>query len=265
MANSTFEKLTGANPAPERTATGFRFTEGPVFSRLGYLLFSDPPSSKIMKWQDGKVSVFREKSNGAGSLTFDHQGRLLACEQGRVTRTEKNGAVTVLADRCETVPLNHPNDLVYAIDGNIYFTDGNQEASVLCRIDRKGKLHTASRDCRMAHGVALAPNQQKLYVADTAAANIRVYDISGDGSLKNGRLFAEARSHGLKTDEEGNVWATDGDAITVFDPRGTKLGSIAMPETPSNCAWGEGFRGLYVTAGSSIYILRANVNGTRTY
>ena len=265
MRDSTFERLTGANPAPERIATGFRFTEGPVSSRLGYVLFSDPPSGRIMKWEDGKVTVFREKSNGAGGLTFDHQGRLLACEQGRITRTEKNGAVTVLADRCETVPLNHPNDVVYAIDGTIYFTDGNKGASVLCRIDRKGKVHTASRECRMAHGVALAPNQQKLYVADTSSANIRVYDISGDGSPKNGRLFAEARPNGLKTDEEGNVWTTDGDAITVFDPGGTKLGSIAMPETPSNCAWGEGFRSLYVTARSSIYKLRANVNGTRTY
>jgi gluconolactonase len=265
MPQSTFERLTGANPAPERTATGFHSTEGPVFSRLGYLLFSDPQSGRIMKWEAGKVTVFREKSNGAGGLTFDHQGRLLACERGRVTRTEKNGAVTVLADRCETKPLHHPNDIVYAIDGTIYFTDADQDASVLCRIDRNGNVHTASRECRMAHGVALSPNQQKLYVADTASANIRISDISGDGSLKKGRVFAQARSHGLKTDEEGNVWATDGDAITVFDPRGTRLGSIAIPETPSNCAWGEGFRGLYVTAGSSIYKLRANVNGTRTY
>jgi len=265
MPDSTFEKLTGVNSAPEKIASGFQSTDGPVFSRLGYLLFSDSPSGRILKWEAGKVTVFRERSNGAGGLTFDHQGRLLACEQGRVTRTEKNGAITVLADRCETVPLNHPYDIVYAIDGTIYFTDANKGASVLCRIDRKGKVHATSRECRMAHGVALAPNQQKLYVADAGGANIRVYDISGDGSLKNGRLFAEARSNGLKTDEEGNVWTTDGDAITVFDSRGTKLGSIAMPETPGNCSWGEGFRGLYVTARSSVYKLRANVNGTRTY
>ena len=265
MPDSAFERLTGANPAPERIATGFRSTDGPVFSRLGYLLFSDSPSGRILKWEAGKVTVFREKSNGAGSLTFDLQGRLLACEQGRVTRTEKNGAITVLADRCEAVPLNHPKDIVYAIDGTVYFTDANKDASVLCRIDRKGKVHTASRECRMAHGVALAPNQQKLYVGDTGGAIIRVYDVSGDGSLKNGRVFVEARPNGLKTDEEGNVWTTDGDAITVFDAHGKKLGSIAMPETPGNCAWGEGFRGLYVTARSSVYRLRANVNGTRTY
>jgi gluconolactonase len=265
MPASSFEKLAGVNPAPERIATGYRSTDGPVFSRLGYLLFSDSPSGRILKWETGKVTVLRERSNGAGALTFDHQGRLLACEQGRVTRTEKNGAITVLADRCETVPLNHPNDAVYAIDGSIYFTDAHKNASVLCRIDRKGKVHSASRECRMAQGVALAPNQQKLYVADGGEANIRVYDIAADGSLKNGRLFVEARPIGLKTDEEGNIWTTDGDAITVFDSRGTKLGSIAMPETPSNCAWGEGFRGLYVTARSSVYKLLVNVNGTRTY
>jgi gluconolactonase len=265
MPDSTFERLTGVNPAPEKIATGYRSTDGPVFSRLGYLLFSDSPSGRILKWEAGKVTVFRERSNAAGSLTFDHQGRLLACEQGRVTRTEKNGAITVLADRCETVRLNHPKDIVYAIDGTVYLTDANKDASMLCRIDGKGKVHTASRECRMAHGVALASNQQKLYVADAGGAAIRVYDISGDGSVKNGRLFAEARPNGLKTDEEGNVWTTDGDAITVFDSRGTKLGSIAIPETPSNCAWGEGFRGLYVTAKSSVYKLRANVNGTRTY
>jgi gluconolactonase len=265
MPESAFDRLTGANPAPEKIATGFGSAAGPVFSRLGYLLFSDSPSGRILKWEAGKVTVFREKSNGAGSLTFDHQGRLLACEQGRVTRTEKNGSITVLADRCETVPLNRPKDIVYAIDGTVYFTDANHDASMLCRIDRKGKVHAASRECRMAHGVALAPNQQKLYVADAGGASIRVYDISGDGSLKNGRLFAEARPNGLKTDEEGNVWTTDGDAITVFDSRGTRLGSIAVPETPGNCAWGEGFRGLYVTARSSVYKLPANVNGTRTY
>ena len=126
MPDSTFERLTGVNPAPEKIATGFRSTDGPVFSRLGYLLFSDSPSGRILKWEAGKVTVFRERSNGAGGLTFDHQGRLLACEQGRVTRTEKNGAITVLADRCETVPLNHPKDIVYAIDGTIYFTDAKQ-------------------------------------------------------------------------------------------------------------------------------------------
>jgi gluconolactonase len=131
MRDTTFERLTGANPATERIATGFRFTEGPVFSRLGYLLFSDSPSGRILKWEAGKVTVSREKSNGAGGLTFDHQGRLPACEQGRITRTEKNGAVTVLADRCETVPLNHPNDVVYAIDGTITSPTGTTRFGAL--------------------------------------------------------------------------------------------------------------------------------------
>src|SRR6266852_6308061 len=107
------------NGVPEKIVGGFAFTEGPVFSRIGYLLFSDIPAKRIMKWERGKVTVFRENSNGANGLTFDHQGRLLACEAGRVTRTEKNGSITVLAEKGLTVP----NDIVYAIDGSIYFSD----------------------------------------------------------------------------------------------------------------------------------------------
>ena len=263
---SSFEKLAGANPAPERIATGFRSRKARCSAGWDTCCSAISPSGRIMKWEAGKVTVFREKSNGAGGLTFDHQGRLLACEQGRVTRTEKNGAITVLADRCETVPLNHPNDIVYAIDGTIYFTDA-ESGALRCSAASTARARSTPLPANAAWPMALRwPRINRSFMWPTpAGANIRIYDISGDGSLKNGRLFAEARSNGLKTDEEGNIWATDGDAITVFDSRGTKLGSIAMPETPSNCAWGEGFRGLYVTARSSVYKLRANVNGTRTY
>lgn len=262
---SSFEKLTGGKTSAEKIAGGFRFTDGPVFSRLGYLLFSDTAAARIMQWEAGKLTVFREHSNGAKGLTLDHQGRLLTCERDRVARTEKNGAITVLADRCEGAPLHGPHDLVYAIDGTIYFTDAGRQGASLCRIDRKGGVYVASRDCRMPSGVALSPNQQLLYVGDTASRNIRVFDIAGDGSLKNGRVFAEARPGGLKTDEEGNLWIADGDAVSVFNARGNKLGSLPLPEPPSNCAWGEGFRDLYVTAGTSVYKLEANVHGTRTY
>ena len=270
----SFEKLTGGAP-PEKIAGGFRFTEGPVFSRLGYLLFSDLGASRILKWEAGKVSVFRENSNGANGLTLDHQGRLLTCERGRVTRTEKNGSITVLAERGQGKLLNVPNDLVYAIDGSVYFTDvrpanaspAEERAgkSAVYRIDRKGEVRLESSECELPNGVALSPNQQKLYVADTVGRNIRVYDISGDGSLTHGRIFAQARPDGLKTDEEGNVWTTDEQSITVFDSSGRRLGAIPMPEPPSNCAWGEGFRNLYVTARTSVYRVTANVNGTRTY
>jgi gluconolactonase len=258
---STFDKLTDGGRAPEKVASGLRLAAGPVQSRIGYLLFCDVEANQILKREAGKITTFREKSNSARALTFDHQGRLLACERGRVTRTEKNGLVTLLADRCEGKPLQSPNDLIYAIDGTIYFTD----AAMVCRIDRKSVVHAASHECRGPAGVALAPNQQRLYVSDTAAGNIRIFDIAGDGSLKGGRVFAGVRASGLKTDEEGNIWCAEGDAIVVLDAAGKKLGSVAIPETPNNCTWGEGFHDLYVTAKSSIYKVRANVNGTRTY
>lgn len=268
------ETVVGANPKIEKIATGFEFTEGPVFSRRGYLLFSDIPRARIMKWQEGSAApaVFREKSNGANGLTFDHQGRLLACEQDRVTRTEKDGKVTVLSKR-----LVSPNDLVYAIDGSIYFSvlrPRNAPAdsvSAVYQITRRGELRLASSDCDRPNGVALAPNQQKLLVADSGQRNVRIFDVNGDGSLRNGRVFCELKPDapggpdGLKTDEAGNVWVAGPGGIWVFDVKGAHVGTIPIPEAPSNCNWGEGFRHLYVTARTSVYRVETKVNGTRTY
>ena len=124
---------------------------------------------------------------------------------------------------------------------------------MLCRIDRKGKVHAASRECRMAHGVALAPNQQKLYVADTASANVRVYDISGDGSPKTAACLQKLDPTDSRRTRKAMSGLPTAMRSTVFDSRGTKLGSIAMPETPSNCAWGEGFRGL-ICDGEVLYL-----------
>ena len=257
--------------APEKIASGFAFTEGPVFSRIGYLLFSDIPPKRIMKWQRGTVTVFRENSNSANGLTFDHQGRLLACETGRVTRTEKDGKITTLAEK----GLHNPNDLVYCIDGSIYFSDllprGAAGKSLLYQITRKGDLRVASEDCEGPNGVALAPNQLKLYVADSRARNVRVYDIAGDGALRNGRIFADLKSDqpgapdGLKTDEAGNVWVAAAGGIWVFAATGEHLGTIPTPEPPSNCCWGEGFHHLYITASTSIYKVQTKVPGTRTF
>ena len=255
------DKLVDPKAKVEKVAGGFAFTEGPVFSRIGYLLFSDIPPKRIMKWQAGAVTIFRENSNGANGLTFDHQGRLLACESGRVTRTEKDGAIAVLAEK----GLNAPNDLVYAIDGSIYFTD--LRGGKVYQIARKGEIRTVAEDCERPNGVALAPNQQKLYVADSGRRNLRVYEIAGDGALRNGRLFAEVTGvpDGLKTDEGGNVWVAVSGGIWVFDSQGKHLGTVAVPENPSNCCWGAGFRDLYITARTSVYRIATKVNGTRTY
>src|SRR5437867_7974102 len=193
------QKYIDPNATPEKIVGGFTFTEGPVFSRIGYLLFSDIPPQRIMKWEKGKVSVLRENSNGANGLTFDHQGRLLTCETGRVTRTEKDGKITTLAQK----GLHNPNDLVYSIDGSVYFSDllprGVSGKSLVYQITRKGDLSVVNDECERPNGVALAPNQQKLYVADSGARNVRVFDIAADGMLRNGRVFAD-----LKSDQSGN-------------------------------------------------------------
>lgn len=252
-----------------QVASGFTFTEGPVFSRRGFLLFSDIPNQKILKWERGELSTFRENSNRANGLTFDHQGRLLAAEGGgRVTRTEKNGAVTVLAEE----GLKGPNDLVYAIDGSVYFSDlpGGRvyqitpELSGVGGAPPKGEVRVVM-ETPGPNGVALSPDQQRLFVADVKTTTVRSYELQADGRLSNGRDFAAIRVDGLKTDESGNVWMASGGGIFVYSAAGQHLGTITPPEAPSNCSWGEGFRGLYITARKSVYHVPTKVSGTRTF
>jgi gluconolactonase len=251
-----------------QVATGLEFTEGPVFSRRGYLLFSDIPKQRIHKWERGTLSVLRENSNRANGLTFDHQGRLLICEGGgRVVRIEKNGATTVLADG-----LQGPNDLVYAIDGSIYFSD--LPAGKVYQITReragvggappRGEVRVVASDCAAPNGVALSPDQSLLYVVDSKKQLVRVYGIEPDGRLNGGRdFFAPLRCDGLKTDEGGNVWVASHGAVEVFNAGGQALGSIRMPEEPSNVAFSGG--ALYMTAQKSVYQIGTKVSGTRTF
>jgi gluconolactonase len=264
--------------AAEKIVGGFRFTGGPVFSRIGFLLFSDAPAERILKYDfppgrpgpgGGELTVFREKSNRANGLTFDHQGRLLTCESGagRVTRTEKDGKVTALASQFEGKSLNAPHDLVYAIDGSIYVSD----FAAVYQITRQGELRVATREPERPNGVALSPKQLQLYVADSARQRIWVFDIAGDGSLSRGRVLAEIQSSqpgaadGLKTDEAGNLYIAGPGGIWVFSQSGKHLGTIRVPETPSNCAWGRGFSGLYITARTAVYYVPTRIPGTRTF
>jgi gluconolactonase len=264
-----FWDLVDRQAEPRSICTGFNFTEGPVFSRRGYLLFSDIPNQRIHKWERGQVTAIRENSNRANGLTFDHQGRLLAAEGGgRVTRLEKNGTWTVLASE----GLQAPNDLVYAIDGSVYFSDLaggkvyqiTRERSGVGGAPPKGDVRVVL-ETTAPNGVALSPNQQRLYVADVKTTKVRVFDIQADGRLDTGRDFAPLRVDGLKTDEAGNVWMATPQGIAVHDRGGQALGLITFPETPSNCCWGEGFRGLYVTARKSVFHLPTKVSGTRTF
>lgn len=254
----------------KKVAGGFAFTEGPVFSRRGYMYFSDIPNERIMKFERGEVTTYREKSNKANGNTFDHQGRLITAEgNGRVTRTEKNGSITVLADQ----GLKGPNDLVYAIDGSVYFTDLpeskvyqiTRERSGVGGAPPKGEVRVVITDAVAPNGVTLSSNQLKLYVADVKKNLVRVHDVQGDGKVANGKDFAPLRVDGLKTDEAGNVWMASRDGIYVYDAGGQHLGTIKTPEGPSNCCWGEGFRGMYITARTSVYHIPTKVPGTRTY
>ena len=291
VADPAFSSVVDPKARVEKIAGDFRFTEGPVCSRIGFLLFSDIPAERIMKYNfppgrsgpgKGELSVFREKSNRANGLTFDHQGRLLACEgAGRVTRTEKDGRITVLAERVGGKALNGPNDLVYSIDGSIYFSDlratnapadaAKTDFSAVYQITRQGAVRLATREPQRPNGVALGPKQLTLYVADSATQQIWSFEVNGDGSLKNGRVIATLKSDqqgaadGLKTDEAGNIYVAGPGGVWVFAPAGKHLGTIAVPETPSNCNWGRGFSGLYITARTAIYYVPTKIPGTRTF
>ena len=270
----------------ELMAQGFEFTEGPVwFAEEQFLLFSDIPANRIMKLKrDGGVEVFREPSGNSNGLTRDQQGRLIACEHGnrRVTRTEDDGTITVLADQFEGKRLNSPNDVVVKSDGAIYFTDppygierDQQEQPVqgVYRLSADGsRLALVADDFVCPNGLAFSPDEKQLYIDDSSdRCHIRVFDVNPDGTLSNGRVSKDLKSKrlgwpdGMKLDEAGNLFCTGPGGVWVIDSRGNHLGMILIPEIPSNCAWGdEDRRTLYITARTSVYRIRVNASGIKS-
>ena len=285
----------------EKIAEGFQFTEGPVWVREGgYLLFSDPNANTIYRWTpDGGVSVFRTKSGYAGpdiaeygqpgsnGLTLDREGRLTINEHGRrrVVRLEKNGVITVLADRFEGKRLNSPNDLVYRSDGTLYFTDppfglpkffDDQRKelpySAVFRL-RDGRLQVVSTDLSGPNGLAFSPDERYLYVDnwDPKKKVILRYEVQPDGSLANSKVFVDATSgpgddawDGMKVDQQGNLYAAGPGGLWVISPEGKHLGTIVPPELPHNITWGdEDGRTLYIAAETGLYRIRLNVEGIR--
>ena len=278
----------------ERLATGFRWCEGPVWFGDGrYLLWSDIPNNRIMRWDEetSAASVFRKPSNFANGHTRDRQGRLLTCEHGarRVTRTEYDGTITVIADRFEGKPLNSPNDIVCKSDGSIWFTDppfgilGYYEGYAatpelptnVYRVDgRSGQITVATGDVNRPNGLAFSPDESKLYIVVSGAVPrlIDVYDVVDGGTrLAKGRRFIDAgpgTPDGFRCDVDGNLWCGWGmgqeglDGVSIFNPDGQLIGRIDLPERCANLCFGGTYRNrLFMAASTSLYSLYVNTQG----
>lgn len=269
----------------ERLATGFQFTEGPVWDASeGCLLFSDIPANHIYRWAPGEpATIFREPSGNSNGLTFDGGGSLITCEHGtrRLGKMERGGAYTVLTDRYRGKRLNSPNDAVVKTDGSIYFTDPpygikpeeqELEFQGVYRLDPDGReLTLLVDDMERPNGLAFSPDERTLYIADSSdRRHVKAFDVEDDGTLTDGRVFAEIRSElpgnpdGMKVDVEGNLYVAAA-GVWIFSEKGENLGVIEMPETPANLAWGnKDWRTLYITARTSLYRIKMNVEGTQT-
>lgn len=264
----------------EKVDAGFRFTEGPVWSREGFLLFSDVPNNQIRKLVPGERStVFREDSHGANGNTFDAQGRLYSCESKtrRVVRMDKKGKIEVIAEKWEGKRLNAPNDIVVRKDGHIYFTDpafGDQadmrELAFygVYHITPKGEISLIAKAAGRPNGIAFSPNGRILYVANSDDRNVRAYDVDRNGAVSNERVVVskvDGVPDGIRLDEKGNIYVT-AKGVAVYTPDGKPLHTIEISETPANCAFGDAdFQTLYITARTSLYRVRLNVKGSVQY
>ena len=286
----------------EHLAAGFSFTEGPVWLPEGLLLFSDPDDNRIYRWsEDLGVAVFRTKSGysgtdigeyrqpGSNGLTIDANGLLTIAEHGnrRITRLEKNGTITVLADRYEGRRLNSPNDLVYHSSGSLYFTDpffGLPEFERDARREQphagiyrlaEGRVTLLSSELKGPNGIAFSPDERHLYVAnwDERKKIVMRWDVTSDGLLANGRTFfdmtgapGEEALDGLKVDRAGNVYVSGPGGVWILSAEGRHLGTLRGPELPANFAWGgaDG-RTLYLAARTGLYRVRLGVPGVRPH
>jgi len=265
----------------ERLATGFVFTEGPLWHPDGYFFFVDVRASMLYRVTPGRPpEVLREKTGGGNGTTFDLQGRLVLCEgdNRRVTRTAADGAIEILVDRFEGKRLNRPNDVVCRSDGSLYFTDPGLRVPLaerelpyagVYRIAPDGTV-TLIADCEYPNGLAFSPDERVLYVANTRwTAYIHAIELDAGGSLVRRRIFADMSSDetdgvpdGMKVDVEGRVYCTGPGGTWVFAPDGARLGIIRTPEVPANLTFGgPDLRTLFFTARTSVYTLRVKTPG----
>jgi gluconolactonase len=300
VVDPRFAKYKVGNAAVERLYTGTRWAEGPVWFGDGrYLLFSDIPNNRMLRWQEetGEVSVFRSPSNYSNGNCRDRQGRLLTCEHDtrRLTRTEYDGTITVLMEHFQEKPLNAPNDLAVHSDGAIWFTDpgygimSNYEGhkasfelpANVYRLDPKTREATVVvSDLDKPNGICFSPDEKKLYVVDTGAPKhptdprpIYAYDVVDGVRLTNKRQFvnmAPGSSDGVRCDVDGNVWSAAGwggdgyNGVHVFAPDGTLIGKIHLPETCANLCFGGAKKNrLFIAASQSLYSVYVETQGAQ--
>jgi gluconolactonase len=297
ILDERFERLFSSTAHLHRLYTGCRWAEGPAYFPAGrYLVWSDIPNNRMLRYDEcnGEVSVFRSPSNNSNGNTVDRQGRLVTCEHGgrRVSRTEHDGRITCIADRHEGKRLNSPNDVVVKSDGSIWFTDptygidsdyeGNRAeseigASYVYRVDAKsGAIRVVADDFVKPNGLAFSPDEKKLYIADTGRshgrdfpAHIRVFDVAEDGALGGGKVFADSTSglfDGFRIDQAGRLWSSSAEGVHCFDPDGTLIGKLLVPEVVSNVCFGGLKRNqLFICGTTSLYAMHLHVNGHPTF
>lgn len=255
----------------ELLAKDYTFTEGPAWSKDGFLIFSDTPSDKLFKWVPGQdPEVYRENAHGPSGNAFDSQGRLYTCETRarRVTRTDKKGAVEVLADKFEGKRLNAPNDLVIGRSDHVYFTDpafGSQQETReldfygVYHLAPKAPLKVIARPKGRPNGIAISPNGRILYVANSDEHNVRAYDLDRNGDASDERVLIsniDGVPDGLRTDDKGQLWVA-ANGIAVYSPEGKLIHTIPVHGGASNLAFGEGdLKSLFITARGNVYRAR---------
>ncbi|MEZ0170163.1 SMP-30/gluconolactonase/LRE family protein [Microvirga sp. TS319] len=292
-----FRRLINPTARLEKLAEGCRWAEGPAYFPAGrYLVWSDIPNDRMMRFDEtsNTVSVFRAPSGYSNGNTVDREGRLVTCEHGnrRVTRTEHDGSITVIASHYEGKRLNSPNDVVVKTDGSIWFTDpaygidsdyeGHKAESEIgaCyvyRVDpQDGSIGIVADDFVRPNGLAFSPDEKKLYIVDTGATHvmdgprhIRVFDVGEHGRLTGGSVFATCTSglfDGFRLDDEGRIWTSAGDGVHCYESDGTLIGKILVPETVANVVFGGAKRNrLFICATTSLYAIMLPVNGAKTF